>query len=235
MQYSAIAQALYLDDSKYLEVRHNLINFLNNNLRTVQSVMAEICHPRETINNLDAKEFLDNLEDPSNDQTILLAFCAVALNYKFSILYFNERGDIATWEYSPNAAGSESKDAEDGDNTSASLSNSNHSSNNNNNNNHKSVEDVRNLSSYNFNGKPHLSFLLKSPKQVLPLVCCEAYSRHQFQKLFCQKIESPKHRDKLNNFLANNDTDEFRLNLLSGANANNAAGGPGHLLGSPEK
>lgn len=29
--------------------------------------MGDICHPRETINSLDAKEFLDNLEDPSND------------------------------------------------------------------------------------------------------------------------------------------------------------------------
>lgn len=52
--------------------------------------MDDICHPRETINSLDAKQFLDNLEDPSNDQTILLAFCAVALNYTFNIIYYND-------------------------------------------------------------------------------------------------------------------------------------------------
>lgn len=62
--------------------------------------MGDICHPRETINSLNAKEFLDNLEDPSNDQTILLAFCAIALNFNFNIVYYNERNELATWEYS---------------------------------------------------------------------------------------------------------------------------------------
>jgi len=65
--YSAIAQALYFDDGKYLQIRHELINFLSSNLRSVQTVLEEVCHPRETINSLDAKGFLDNLEDPQND------------------------------------------------------------------------------------------------------------------------------------------------------------------------
>ena len=45
--------------------------------------MGDICHPPETIMNLDALGFLTNLEDATNDQTILLAFCAVALDQSF--------------------------------------------------------------------------------------------------------------------------------------------------------
>eukprot|EP00347_Sterkiella_histriomuscorum_P008078 403346456 len=215
--YSAVSQSLYFDDSRYLDVRHELISFLNNNLRTVQTVMGDICHPRETINSLDAKEFLDSLEDPSNDQTILLAFCAVALNYNFTIIYFNERNELAQWEYSSpdrksNLGGS--PQLIDNSLDEQTLTNLNHKSEDN----FKTSPGLLSPGSSgeypNMKAKHTLGFLLKSSRQVLPLVDCEAFTKHQFMKLFQQR---PNENLSLDNLHAGP-----RVNLVMGGLTQNS-------------
>lgn len=75
-------------------MRHDLINYLNSNLSNAQAILNEVWHPDEPVNSLDSREFLDKLEDPTNDQMTLLAFCAIALNFDFYLVYFNERKDL---------------------------------------------------------------------------------------------------------------------------------------------
>jgi len=62
--YAAVSQAFHFDDSKYLEVRQNLIAFLTQNLAWAQSISKDMGISRDVT---DARELLEALEDPAND------------------------------------------------------------------------------------------------------------------------------------------------------------------------
>lgn len=72
-------------------MRHELINFLNANLRDAESVLAEVSLAKDSVSFQDSREFLEKLEDPANDQLFLLAFCSLALGFNYSFVCFDDK------------------------------------------------------------------------------------------------------------------------------------------------
>lgn len=48
--YSAISQAYFFDDSKYLDIRHKLNSYIKSNVREVGPMVDDILSPKEQIN-----------------------------------------------------------------------------------------------------------------------------------------------------------------------------------------